>query len=64
MTEAPQPDRVATPTPTPVAPLHDKPLAEASPRGEEPPTSEADTRKQDTMRDEIRAGWSRALRRG
>lgn len=64
MTEVPQPDRVVTPTPTPVDPPHDEPPDGTFPGAEALPAGEAETRKQDTIRDEIRAGWCRALRRG
>jgi hypothetical protein len=61
MTEAPRPDAVAKPTQD--EQRHDDPVSEAPLRAEDTPAAEASNKKQDTMRDEIRAGWCRALRR-
>lgn len=66
MTEAPQPDQETNSTliPTQAEPSHDDPVSDVPPGVADAPDAEAGNRKQETMRDEIRAGWCRALRRG
>lgn len=62
MTEAPRPDEAAKPIQD--EQRRDDPVSEAPLRAEDTLATEASNKKQDTIRDEIRAGWCRALRRG
>jgi len=66
MTETPPPDQRAPENllPPPPERLPDEPVSEASPGPEDDPTADTTTRQAEAMRDEIRAGWGRALRRG
>jgi hypothetical protein len=61
MTETPQPNEEATPIQD--EQRHDEPVSEAPLRAEDTADAQTSNRKQDTIRDEIRAGWCRALRR-
>jgi hypothetical protein len=66
MTETPPNDEMtASPAlPTEAEPTHDEAVPTEAVGTEETHAVEPSSRKQDTIRDEIRAGWSRALRRG
>lgn len=68
MMEAQSPDQPVVPTSdqddlSPAAPTPAT-APEAAYEVEEPPVAELKHRKLNTIRDEIRAGWGRALRRG
>ena len=66
MTEEPPSDRIA---PEPIDPpqpeaLHEDAAPETSANTDDAPATDSSAQKAETIRDEIRAGWSRALRRG